>query len=121
MSVGFNDGISQPAVAGFIPGALPDEQTIAPGIILMGHDGGPSGLPEWTKDGTILAFRHLKQLVPEFNHFLEANPIVLPGLPRDQGSELLGYFDSICAYSRALADDESHSARLMGRWKSGTF
>jgi hypothetical protein len=47
-----------------------------------------------------LVFRHLFQLVPEFNSFLKHNPIVLPGLPPDQGSELLG-------------------ARLVGRWKSG--
>lgn len=48
----------------------------------------------------VCSYRHLKQLVPEFNKFLTDNPIVLPGLPRDQGSELLG-------------------ARLFGRWKSG--
>jgi deferrochelatase/peroxidase EfeB len=48
-----------------------------------------------------LAFRQLSQLVPEFHEFLDSNPVVLPGLDRKQGSELLG-------------------ARLFGRWKSGT-
>lgn len=42
----------------------------------------------------------MQQLVPEFNKFLHDNPIDVPGLPRDQGSELFG-------------------ARLVGRWKSG--
>jgi hypothetical protein len=62
----------------------------------MGHSGGPTGLPDWTKDGTILAFRHLEQLVPEFDQFLAENPIVLPGLSPQQGSELLGYVDNGC-------------------------
>lgn len=45
-------------------------------------------------------YRQLSQLVPEFNKFLQDNPIVLPGLDREHGSELAG-------------------ARLFGRWKSG--
>ena len=46
------------------------------------------------------SYRHFNQLVPEFASFLKRNPIVLPGLPPDHGSDLLG-------------------ARLFGRWKSG--
>lgn len=49
-------------------------------------------------DGSLLVFRYLFQLVPEFDNFLKQHP--LPGLPPDKGSELLG-------------------ARLVGRWKSG--
>jgi deferrochelatase/peroxidase EfeB len=45
------------------------------------------------KDGSFLAFRQLKQLVPEFNNFLAANPV-------NGSSELTG-------------------ARMVGRWKSG--
>ena len=56
--------------------------------------------PSWALDGSLLAFRYLFQLVPEFSNFLEQNPI--KGLPPKQGSELLG-------------------ARLVGRWKSGRF
>lgn len=44
-------------------------------------------------------FRQLKQLVPEFNKFLTDNPIVMPNLTLQQGSDLLG-------------------ARMVGRWKS---
>jgi hypothetical protein len=71
------------------------------GTILLGKDKDPvSPRPAWAVEGSFLAFRQLKQLVPEFHEFLDNNPIVLPGLDRKQGSELLG-------------------ARLLGRWKSG--
>jgi hypothetical protein len=46
-------------------------------------------------------FRHLEQLVPEFNQFLEVHAIQDPGLSPKEGSELLG-------------------ARFVGRWKDGT-
>jgi Dyp-type peroxidase family len=59
--------------------------------------------PSWALDGSFFVFRYLKQLVPEFNNFLEANALevptpILPGDP--SGADLLG-------------------ARLVGRWKSG--
>ena len=49
-------------------------------------------------------YRQFDQLVPEFNKFLQDNPIIDPrtGLPVENGSELLG-------------------ARLVGRWKSGMY
>ena len=62
----------------------------------------PVSRPAWALDGSFLAFRYLPQLVPEFNLFLKENPIPIPGLSPTQGSELLG-------------------ARLVGRWKSGTY
>jgi hypothetical protein len=42
------------------------------------------------KDSSFLAFRKLKQFVPEFNAFLTKNPISDKGLSPAQGSELLG-------------------------------
>jgi deferrochelatase/peroxidase EfeB len=54
----------------------------------------------WATDGSFLVFRQLFQEVPEFNTFLEENPINFKGLTPEQGSELLG-------------------ARMVGRWKSG--
>ena len=79
----------------------PGQETVRQGFILLGRDGDPTpNRPKWALDGSLLAFRYLFQLVPEFNTFLKENPISVPGLPRDQGSELLG-------------------ARLVGRWKSG--
>jgi hypothetical protein len=77
------------------------------GIILLGREGDVPSVktvttrPPWALDGSFLSFRYLFQLVPEFDAFLEANPIPITGLSKEQGSELLG-------------------ARLVGRWKSGT-
>ncbi|KAI0908723.1 hypothetical protein F4823DRAFT_625352 [Ustulina deusta] len=114
---GFNDGLSQPAVKDVDAGVTsePGEQPVRQGVILLGREG-DDGLvvpgqapqhvtrPSWALDGSFLAFRYLKQLVPEFDAFLEANPLKgvppqpAPGDPT--GAELLG-------------------ARLVGRWKSG--
>lgn len=98
---GFLDGISSPAIAAVTP-PLPGQQVVKPGVILIKQEGdvNTDKRPEWAKNGSYLVYRQLNQLVPEFNKFLHDNPIDLPGLPRDKGSELLG-------------------ARLVGRWKSG--
>jgi hypothetical protein len=105
-SFGFADGISQPAVQGLPTDPNPGHGTpIRPGIILLGRDGDGAKEPNdhtlatrppWALDGSFLSFRLLSQRVPEFNAFLKhkATP--------DVGSDLLG-------------------ARLVGRWKSGTF
>ncbi|KAI9652145.1 MAG: hypothetical protein M1831_007177 [Alyxoria varia] len=86
---GFLDGISQPGVEGVpnVP-ALPTtpQKPIAQGNILLGRDGDTIPRPSWALDGSFLTFRHLPQLVPEFNKFLEKNPIPVVGLPPDQGS-----------------------------------
>ncbi|KAI1825969.1 Dyp-type peroxidase [Xylaria intraflava] len=112
---GFNDGLSQPAVQGVDAGVTsePGEKPVRQGVILLGREGDngistanePSGVrrPSWALDGSFLAFRYLKQLVPEFNAFLEANALKvspIKGPEGPTGAELLG-------------------ARLMGRWKSG--
>lgn len=86
------------------------------GIMLLGREGdngvirnpatdtegpGPVDRPSWAIDGSFLAFRYLKQLVPEFDDFLERNALEVPiGAPPNAGKDLLG-------------------ARLVGRWKSG--
>lgn len=113
---GFNDGLSQPAVTGVTPKPLlPGVEEVPQGIVLMGREGdiatvNPVGTsvpvvrPAWALDGTLLAFRYLKQLVPEFDKFLEDNALPIappqPGSGDPTGAELLG-------------------ARLVGRWKSG--
>ncbi|KAJ7220135.1 dye-decolorizing peroxidase precursor [Mycena pura] len=96
---GFLDGISNPAVDGFQQ-PLPGQAVVPPGEILVGEMGDNVTRPAWAKDGSFLAFRQLKQLVPEFNKFLADNAIKAPGLTVQQGSDLLG-------------------ARMVGRWKSG--
>ncbi|TGJ80762.1 dyp-type peroxidase [Xylaria hypoxylon] len=113
---GFNDGLSQPAVKDVDAGVTsePGEKPVRQGVILLGREGDDGLLipgqplksvtrPSWALDGSFLAFRYLKQLVPEFDSFLEANALPVPRIraPGDPtGAELLG-------------------ARLVGRWKSG--
>jgi len=97
---GFLDGIGQPNVNGFGT-PFPGQLTVDPGVILVGETGDTvTTRPAWAKDGSFLAFRQLKQLVPEFSQFLVANAPAVPGLSASQSSDLLG-------------------ARMVGRWKSG--
>ena len=104
---GFNDGLSQPAVKDFDTKPNAGQQLVSQGVILLGREGdAPSApnvgitRPPWALDGSLLAFRYLFQLVPEFSNFLTENPIAVNGIPLPNGSDLLG-------------------ARLVGRWKSG--
>jgi deferrochelatase/peroxidase EfeB len=92
------DGISNPTITGF-QDPKPGQAVVPAGGILVGLPGDNVTRPAWAKDGSFLVFRQLKQLVPEFNKFLADNPIVEPGLSKQQGSDLLG-------------------ARMVGRWKS---
>ncbi|EJD06642.1 Dyp-type peroxidase [Fomitiporia mediterranea MF3/22] len=97
---GFKDGISFPAIDA-LTGHLPGQIVVDPGVLVCGTNGDTvQNRPAWAKNGSFLVYRQLQQLVPEFNKFLTDNPVNVPGLPRDKGSELLG-------------------ARLFGRWKSG--
>ena len=90
-SFGYKDGVSQPTIEGF--GTLnPGPTAVPPGIALCKNPGDTKFLrPDWTLDGSFLVFRYLEQLVPEFDDFVIKNPIPIDGLPRDKGSELLGY------------------------------
>ncbi|KAJ7723416.1 fungal peroxidase [Mycena metata] len=99
---GFQDGISNPAVSGYDSNPVAGQAVVPTGEILVGEEGDSflSSRPAWAKDGSFLVFRQLKQIVPEFNKFLLDNPIHIPALTPEQGSELLG-------------------ARMIGRWKSG--
>ncbi|RMZ85343.1 hypothetical protein DV737_g867, partial [Chaetothyriales sp. CBS 132003] len=110
---GFLDGVSQPAVPGVdTPKPL---QTVYDGVgrLLMKHNHDDQlnfqtgqietvQRPDWTRDGSIMCFRKLDQLVPEFHAFLRAFPVHIadPGAPPTLGSDLLG-------------------ARMVGRWPSG--
>ena len=106
-SFGFLDGISQPAIKGVNLTTNPGQESVNPGVTILGREGDlninanpnvPIHRPSWALDGSFLAFRYLFQLVPEFDTFLKRNPV--PGLAPDHGSELLG-------------------ARMVGRWMSG--
>ncbi|RYP39148.1 hypothetical protein DL767_002328 [Monosporascus sp. MG133] len=96
---GFEDGLSNPVVKG-LGTDLSGQGPVNQGVIFCGRDGDSvSGRPSWALDGSFLAFRLLKQLVPEFDQFLAQNSLQVSD-PTVNGAELLG-------------------ARLTGRWKSG--
>lgn len=100
---GFLDGISQPAVLGFVTKPLPGQEVVPPGTILTGRTGDRTVRPPWALDGSFMAFRHFEQKVPEFHAWTRANAIrrtSAGNLSQEQGAELLG-------------------ARMFGRWKSG--
>ncbi|KAJ5931165.1 hypothetical protein N7466_006658 [Penicillium verhagenii] len=101
---GYLDGISQPLLAGFDDDLLKAEgarkYATRPGIIIFGHDGegdNEPGMqhPTWAKNGSYQVVRKLKQLVPEWNTYVEEEGAKHGFTPGQFG------------------------ARLMGRWKSG--
>lgn len=61
---GYMDGIAQPAVKGFTTDVRPGQPLIDPGLFLLGETGDFSTRPNWAKDGSLMAFRQLQQLVP---------------------------------------------------------
>jgi Dyp-type peroxidase family len=95
---GWQDGISQPGVNGLTT-PFPGQQMVDPGVFVFGYPGQPAppqpAPPSWIKNGSLMVFRRLKQLVPEFGQFIS-----------DQASSL-------------GADPVILGARLVGRWKSG--
>lgn len=99
---GYLDGVSQPAVDGFATSTLKGQSLVPAGIILTGRDGDTVARPDWALDGSFLAFRKLKQLVPEFKKYLLDNAVQNEqrSLTVQEGAELLG-------------------ARMIGRWPSG--
>lgn len=96
------DGIGQPAVNGFVTDAVPGQALIDAGEFIVGATGDKDRSASWTTEGSFMAFRQLKQLVPEFNQYLSDNALEVEDLTKEEGAELLG-------------------ARMMGRWKSVSF
>ncbi|KAG9239578.1 peroxidase TAP [Amylocarpus encephaloides] len=97
---GYLDGVSQPAIKGVhddpLPGGKGQKEPLDQGVILLKRDGDEQkeSRPDWTLDGSFLAFRYLSQLVPEFQDFIDSN--------------------NPCG-----AEDDFLGAQLVGRWKSG--
>jgi Dyp-type peroxidase family len=96
---GWQDGISQPGVNGLTT-PFPGQQQVDPGLFVFGYPGQTApppqpAAPSWIKNGSLMVFRRLRQLVPEFGKF-------------------------ICDQAGSLgADQVLLGARLVGRWKSG--
>jgi Dyp-type peroxidase family len=119
---GFKDGISQPGIAGITESSKDGTDTIAAGEFIVGYpdqDGTVSGqgqpghptqpgdptypqptpptpgLPDWTHNGSFLAYRRLRQDVGSFNQFVA------------QTAQQLGM------------NPDQLAAKLVGRWRSG--
>lgn len=105
-SFGYLDGVAQPAVLGVDQNLHRGQETVHQGIILLGREGDnendvanppqPRPRPAWALDGSFLCFRYLHQKVLEFDKFTKDNN------PPEAADDLFG-------------------ARLVGRWKSGTY
>jgi hypothetical protein len=120
MTVGFNDGISLPYVK-FADddqqkrAPLPGQNVVNPGVLVLGQPGDQQTRPSWAKNGSIAVYRHLKQLVPEFQEFLKSvvlSSIIVP----PPVSESTSYSSDSEDFQKRV---DFLGARLMGRWKSG--
>lgn len=122
--VGFNDGISQPYVK-FVDDdeqqpkrkPLPGQNVANPGVLVLGQPwpedpNKDTPRPRWTKNGSFLVYRHLKQLVPEFNEFLRQTVW-------DKISKRRVVADFPYGEAELKKEADFLGARLMGRWKSG--
>lgn len=91
---GWLDGVSQPGIEG-LTSPFPGQRLLDPGFFTFGY--GPTANPPlpWMKNGSFMVFRRLKQLVPEFDNYLQSQ-----AQPLGTDPVLLG-------------------ARLVGRWQSG--
>ena len=97
----YKDSIYLPAVNG-IQAPLPGQLVMDPSVLLLSQssDKLATSCPPWAKNSSILVYRHLDQLVPEFDKFKLNNPLHPLKIGLEQGAELL-------------------RARLVGQWKSG--
>ncbi|KAA1128289.1 hypothetical protein PGTUg99_021760 [Puccinia graminis f. sp. tritici] len=102
---GFPDAISMAKIKG-VNARAEDRKAgiVEPGVILLGYPSanGNSTAPDanqaWLKDGSFMAFRELRQLVPEFHHFCDETAKNMKNL--NVSGDFIG-------------------ARIVGRWKSG--
>lgn len=122
---GFKDGVSQPGIRGITPTTGSDPNQGDPGQDLLypgefvlgyptqiaaempGHDGpnpdpGPisrSG-PDWTRNGSYMVFRRLRQDVQGFHEFVNAQADALGLAPDIMGAKLVGRYASGCPLER---------------------
>ena len=98
---GYMDGISLPAVRDIVSPHR-GQLVVDPGVILLGQEGDPrkAQRPSWAKNGSFLVYRHLDQLVPEFDLFKRKNALRVKDIGVEKGADLLG-------------------SRFFGRWKDG--
>lgn len=112
---GFKDGLSQPGIVGLTTDPEPGQDMIQPGEFILGYPAegeqpppspppnaynpiqppAPPQAPDWTKDGSFLVFRRLRQNVQGFNEF-----VAQTANANSMSEDLLG-------------------AKFVGRYKSG--
>ena len=93
---GWADGISQPALdVTNLDDPKPGQDVVDPGLFVFGYGSTTTPAVAWMKNGSFMVFRRLRQLVPEFDNYLQTQAATLGMDP-----VLLG-------------------GRLLGRWKSG--
>jgi len=104
---GFLDGVSQPGVLGVTPPSdpinnpqqgAPGQDLIQPGEFVLGYDTqsgpAPEPSPAWTRDGSYLVFRRLRQDVQGFRAFV-AEQAASQGISEDvMGAKLVGRYRS---------------------------
>jgi Dyp-type peroxidase family len=112
---GFKDGISQPGIEGLTTSSHEGTDQIAAGEFICGYPGVgdeapppppasgynptptppvPTGLPEWTKDGSFLVFRRLRQDVGGFRRSLADQSGSAGQSPEQLGAKLVGRWPS---------------------------
>lgn len=80
------------------------------------HEAGSAqARPAWTRDGSLMVFRKLKQMVPEFRKYVrDAGPKWREWMPSEEVEDMK-------KLNPPFADAEGedlYGARLVGRWKS---
>jgi Dyp-type peroxidase family len=111
---GFKDGVSQPTIEGITSPAKPGEDVLPAGEFILGHPDlgqaaplpppvnaynpvqppAPPGAPEWTKDGSYLVFRRLRQDVQGFKDFVAREAPAHELTEERLGAKLVGRYDS---------------------------
>ena len=91
------------------------------GVVIMGYPGDPlynagaQARPAWTRDGSLMVFRKLKQMVPEFRKYVkDAGPKWREWMPPEEVEDMK-------KLNPPFADSEGaalYGARLFGRWQS---
>nr|WAW38311.1 DyP-type peroxidase [Sistotrema brinkmannii] len=119
---GYLDGISNPGVVGFTTNPMPGQSVVPAGIILTGHTGDTTFRPLWTRDGSFMVFRKLRQYVPEWSQFVVANAVQNPQGTLNQSNTASTPAQTLSIPSGTLTRHQSialFAARLIGRWQSG--
>ncbi len=105
---GFKDGISQPLIAGLDVADPNQPAPVQAGEFVLGYDApfALAAIPTWAEDGSLIAFRRLRQDVPDFQS-LVAQVAQQTGLdPGLVGAKLMGRWPSGAPLAQAPEQDD---------------